>query len=55
VETPEGRRFFLGSGLPDALRRHPPPRGSSVTYRYHDLTDSGLPRFATFLRLHEAL
>ena len=55
VETPEGRRFFLGSGLPDALRRNPPPRGSSVTYRYHDLTDSGLPRFASFLRLHEAL
>jgi DNA ligase-1 len=55
VETPEGRRFRLGSGLPDALRREPPALGSQVTYRYHDLTSSGLPRFATFLRVHEAL
>lgn len=55
VETPRGRRFFLGSGLSDALRRAPPPRGSIVTYRYRDLTASGLPRFASFMRLHPAL
>jgi DNA ligase-1 len=55
LETPEGRRFYLGSGLPDALRRRPPPLGSLVTYRYHDRTGGGLPRFASFLRLHEAL
>ena len=55
VETTEGRHFFIGSGLPDALRRNPPPRGSVVTYRYHDRTGTGLPRFASFLRLHEAM
>lgn len=55
VQTPAGRRFFIGSGLPDALRRHPPARGSVVTYRYHDLTETGLPRFASFLRVHEPL
>ena len=55
VQTPEGRRFHLGSGLPDALRRKPPPKGSVVTYRYHDLTATGLPRFATFLRLRDAM
>lgn len=55
LETPQGRRFFVGSGLPDSLRRHPPAPGTLVTYRYHDLTGSGLPRFASFLRLHEAL
>lgn len=54
VQTPEGRRFMLGSGLSDALRRDPPPLGSVVTYRYHDLTRTGLPRFASFLRVHEA-
>ena len=53
VEMPAGRRFLLGSGLPDALRDAPPPPGSLVTYRYHGLTDTGLPRFASFLRLHE--
>lgn len=55
VRTPEGRRFFIGAGLPDALRRTPAPLGSLVTYRYHDLTETGLPRFASFLRVHEAL
>jgi DNA ligase-1 len=52
VEMPSGRRFFLGSGLSDALRAAPPAPGSIVTYRYHGLTDTGLPRFASFLRLH---
>lgn len=53
VRTPEGRRFLLGSGLSDAQRRAPPAVGSVVTYRYHDLTNTGLPRFASFMRLHE--
>ena len=50
VENAEGRRFFVGSGLSDAARRRPPPIGSTITYRYRDLTSSGLPRFATYLR-----
>ena len=54
VQTPEGRRFLLGSGLSDALRRDPPPLGSVVTYRYRDLTGTGLPRFASFLRVHQS-
>ena len=55
VRTPEGRRFLIGSGLPDALRRAPPALGSVVTYRYRELTSTGLPRFASFMRMHEAL
>lgn len=55
VRTPQGRRFLLGSGLSDALRREPPPIGSVVTYRYRDLTSTGTPRFASFLRVHDAL
>lgn len=50
VETPEGRRFRIGSGLSDPQRHHPPPVGSWISYRYRGLHDSGLPRFATFLR-----
>lgn len=53
VMTPDGRRFRLGSGLSDALRRTPPAIGSTVTYRYRDLTSTGLPRFASFLRVRE--
>lgn len=50
VETPDGRRFRLGSGLSDAQRDDPPPVGTWVTYRYRELTPGGLPRFPRFLR-----
>lgn len=53
VETADGRRFRLGSGLTDALRRQPPAVGSLVTYRYRELTPHGLPRFPRFLRVRE--
>jgi len=51
VELPDGRRLRLGSGLKDADRRRPPPIGATVTYRYRGFHESGLPRFATFLRV----
>lgn len=53
VERPDGKRFRIGSGLPDALRRQPPPIGSRITYRYQHLTKNGLPRFARYLRVRE--
>jgi DNA ligase-1 len=55
VRTPQGRRFLIGSCLTDAQRRDPPAIGSVITYRYRDLTSTGLPRFASFLRVHDAL
>jgi DNA ligase-1 len=51
VEMADGRRFRLGTGLTDAQRQSPPPVGSIVTYRYRGHTSSGLPRFASFLRI----
>lgn len=51
VRTPDGVQFELGSGLSDVHRRSPPPIGSWVTYRYRDRTPSGVPRFATFVRI----
>ncbi|MEO6278072.1 DNA ligase [Roseateles sp.] len=53
LQTPEGVRFKLGTGFTDAQRRNPPPVGATVTYRYRDLTPSGKPRFASFLRVAE--
>jgi DNA ligase-1 len=55
VESEDGRRFRLGSGLSDVDRERPPPVGSWITYRYNGLTSSGLPRFARFLRMHTTL
>ena len=51
VRTGDGRVFSLGTGFTDEQRRNPPPVGAVVTYRYHDLTAGGLPRFASFLRI----
>ena len=53
VETPEGQRFKLGTGFTDAQRRNPPAIGAWVTYRFRDTNPSGVPRFASFLRIRE--
>jgi DNA ligase-1 len=55
MEMPDGRRFALGSGLSDALRRDPPPVGTFVTYRYRELTQNGMPRFPRYLRVRDKL
>lgn len=51
VRTPEGRKFKLGSGFSDIERADPPPIGALVTYKYYGLTSTGLPRFASYLRI----
>lgn len=53
VEMPDGRRFSLGTGFSAAERRQPPPVGALVTYRYRELTATGLPRFASYWRLRQ--
>ncbi|VWX63277.1 ATP-dependent DNA ligase [Burkholderiales bacterium 8X] len=55
VDTPEGRRFKIGSGFSDSQREAPPPVGSWISYRFNGTNASGLPRFARFLRLREDL
>ena len=54
LEVKNGQRFALGVGFTDSQRTTPPPLGSFVTYRYRDRTPTGLPRFASFLRVCEA-
>ena len=55
VEMPEGLRFKLGTGFNDAQRREPPAIGTWVTYSYRGTHPSGLPRFASFLRVQADL
>ncbi|MDM0111176.1 DNA ligase [Variovorax sp. J22R133] len=55
VESPEGRRFKLGSGLTDAERDAPPAIGTWITYRYNGTNASGVPRFARFMRVRPDL
>ncbi len=53
LETPDGKRFSLGTGFSDEVRRHPPAIGVLVSYRYRELNPNGLPRFASYLRVRE--
>jgi DNA ligase-1 len=53
VGTKDGIVFRLGTGFSDAVRDNPPPVGSLVTYTYREITPSGKPRFASFLRIRD--
>ena len=53
VRSSDGREFSLGTGFTEAQRQNPPALGVTVTYRYRELTGSGLPRFASFLRVRQ--
>ena len=45
-------KFFVGTGFSDNQRNNPPPVGSTITFRYQELTDGGVPRFPSFVRMH---
>jgi DNA ligase-1 len=53
VQTEYGQRLRLGSGFSDAQRRDPPAIGSTISYRYRGFSASGLPKFASYLRLQQ--
>jgi DNA ligase-1 len=53
LEMPNGKRFNLGTGFSDAVRRDPPAVGAQITYRYRELNQNGVPRFASYLRVRE--
>lgn len=55
VQTGEGIRFKLGTGFSDAQRDDPPAPGAWVVYQFNGLTAKGVPRFARFLRVREAV
>ncbi len=53
VETPDKRRFKIGTGFSDAERKNPPVVGVTITYKHFGLTGRGLPRFASFMRVRD--
>eukprot|EP00931_Biecheleriopsis_adriatica_P058939 TRINITY_DN35188_c0_g1_i1.p1 TRINITY_DN35188_c0_g1~~TRINITY_DN35188_c0_g1_i1.p1 ORF type:complete len:374 (+),score=77.87 TRINITY_DN35188_c0_g1_i1:132-1253(+) len=48
-ETPDGRKFKVGTGLTDVQRSRPPKKGAVITYRYQELTKDNIPRFPAFV------
>lgn len=53
VELAEGRHFKIGTGFSDAERAAPPPLSAVITYKFYGLTATGLPRFASFMRIRD--
>jgi DNA ligase 1 len=53
VRNKEGQEFTVGTGLPDSVRNHPPKIGSKITYKFTELTNTGVPKQPTFLRLYQ--
>ena len=51
VQLANDTTFNVGTGFTDAQRDAPPPVGSTITFRYQELTDRGVPRFPSFVRL----
>ena len=52
VRRDDGVEFKIGSGFNDQQRMNPPRKGTRVTYKYQELSNTGKPRFPIFLRVH---
>ncbi len=53
VELSNGIRFSVGTGFSDAERENPPMPGKTITFRYQELSDRGVPRFPSYVRLRK--
>lgn len=51
AQLQDGTEFRVSSGLTDAVRHNPPAVGSLFTFKYQEMTDGGVPRFPSFLRV----
>lgn len=45
--------FKIGSGLSDKFRNNPPKIGTTITFKYQNITKYGKPRFPIYLRIRE--
>ena len=53
VRASDGKKFLIGTGFSDETRKRPPAVGTTITYTYRGVTNSGLPRFPSYLRVRE--
>ena len=51
VKLPSGVTFSVGTGFSDRERGNPPPIGDTITFRYQELSEAGVPRFPSYVRV----
>lgn len=49
VKLSNGTQFAVGTGFSDRERSAPPAVGSTITFRYQELSDGGVPRFPSYV------
>jgi DNA ligase 1 len=49
VELENGIQFNVGTGFSDAERSEPPGIGALITFRYQELSNTGVPRFPSYV------
>lgn len=49
ARLPDGIEFAIGTGFSDREREAPPPLGATVTFRYQELSETGVPRFPSWV------
>ena len=53
VVLPDGTEFSVGTGFSDAERGAPPDIGSTITFRYQELSNGGVPRFPSYVGIRK--
>jgi DNA ligase-1 len=51
VRLPDGTEFAVGTGFSDREREAPPAVGATITFRYQELSEGGVPRFPSYVRV----
>ena len=49
VRLADGTEFAVGTGFSDKERGSPPPVGATITFRYQELSEAGVPRFPSYV------
>jgi DNA ligase 1 len=49
ARLPDGTEFSVGTGFSDRERSAPPAIGTTITFRYQELSDAGVPRFPSYV------
>lgn len=52
-QLPSKISFKIGSGIDDTFRNNPPKIGTTITFKYQNMTKNGKPRFPIYLRIRE--